>query len=127
MFGELPAWALYARHVDGLVVRNFRARSKDPTDRPAIIFEDVLDADLEGFRPESGSGQNPIVWLHEVVGAMIRGARLRDAAPLFLRVSGERSARIVLAGHGLEPARRIVETTAGAPSDAVRLAEFDRP
>jgi len=127
MFGELPAWALYARHVEGLAVRNFRARYAEPTDRPAIIFDDVLDTDLEGFRPESGSGHNPIVWLHQVVGALIRGARLRHEAPLFLRVSGERSSGILLAGNELESARRILETTAGAAPDAVRRAAPDRP
>jgi hypothetical protein len=121
MFGELPAWALYARHVEGLAIRNFRAGYGEATDRPAIIFDDVLDAELDGFRPERGSGQNPIVWFHEVVGALVRGVRLRQQAPLFLRVSGSVSAAITLTESDLRLAQRPWEATAGAPANAVHF------
>ncbi|MGB9604246.1 MAG: glycoside hydrolase family 28 protein [Bryobacteraceae bacterium] len=122
MFGELPAWTLYARHVEGLVVRNLRARVMQPTNRPALVFDDVLDAELDGFRPESASAENAVVWFHEVIGALVRGVRLKTTVPLFLRVSGEQSASIVLAGNDLGAAARRFELAAGAPADAVRDA-----
>ena len=43
MFGDLPAYALFARHVDGLVVRNFRAVPRSVNEREAFVFEDVLN------------------------------------------------------------------------------------
>jgi polygalacturonase len=41
MFGTLPAWGLYARHVEGLALvdNDFRARSLDQ--RPAVLTDDV--------------------------------------------------------------------------------------
>lgn len=41
-FGELPAWGLYARHVDGLTLRDvsMSLRGRDP--RPAILCDDVI-------------------------------------------------------------------------------------
>jgi hypothetical protein len=107
--------------VEGLAIRNFRAGYGEATDRPAIIFDDVLDAELDGFRPERGSGQNPVVWFHEVVGALVRGVRLRQQAPLFLRVSGSASAAITLTESDLRPAQRPWEATAGAPANAVHF------
>ncbi|MCS7314769.1 MAG: glycosyl hydrolase family 28-related protein [Bryobacterales bacterium] len=123
MFGQLPAWALYARHVEGLVVRNLRARFLQPTDRPAIILDDVLEADLDGFRPETVATESPVLWFHDVLHAFVRGARVRSPTGVFLRVSGPRSDGIALSASDLRAAGRAAETAADAPPNAVRVGD----
>ncbi|MEM0996218.1 MAG: glycoside hydrolase family 28 protein [Bacteroidota bacterium] len=54
MFGELPAWGFYIRHVSGIVLRNVKVRSKKPDYRPAIIYDDVEDLSLEGVEIPGG-------------------------------------------------------------------------
>ena len=44
MFGHLPAVGLFARHVDGLTMRNVRIKLQAPDARPAILFDDVKEA-----------------------------------------------------------------------------------
>ena len=41
MFGELPAWGMYARHVDGLETENVRFRLRRPDYRARTVLEDV--------------------------------------------------------------------------------------
>ena len=41
MFGELPAWGFYVRHVDGLVMKDVMIGIKAPDYRPAMVFDDV--------------------------------------------------------------------------------------
>ena len=41
MFGELPSWAFYVRHVRGLTMKNIRVSLKDEDFRPAFVFDDV--------------------------------------------------------------------------------------
>lgn len=41
MFGELPAWGFYVRHVDGLTMKNIQISIDDPDYRPAMVFDDV--------------------------------------------------------------------------------------
>jgi hypothetical protein len=41
MFGELPAWGFYLRHVHGLRLRNVRLSLKAGDFRPAFVLEDV--------------------------------------------------------------------------------------
>jgi len=41
MFGELPAWAFYVRHVSGLSMKNITAKAVAPDYRPAFVFDDV--------------------------------------------------------------------------------------
>ncbi|WP_230291989.1 glycoside hydrolase family 28 protein [Croceicoccus sp. Ery5] len=55
MFGVLPAWALWARHVDGLVIENFVAATQGD-DRPPSCFDRVRDARLDGLHCSEASG-----------------------------------------------------------------------
>lgn len=41
MFGELPSWGLYLRHIRNITLKNVRLTLKDYDFRPAIVEEDV--------------------------------------------------------------------------------------
>ena len=49
MFGELPAWGLYVRHVDGLRMNNIRFNIAAPDYRPAMVLDDVHKFELQNF------------------------------------------------------------------------------
>lgn len=46
MFGELPAWAFYVRHVEGLVIKNVSVVARKKDYRPAYVFDDVKGLSL---------------------------------------------------------------------------------
>lgn len=57
MFGELPAWGFYLRHVRGLILKNLTIKALAPDYRPAIAGEDVeglvlSDLNILGDRKE---------------------------------------------------------------------------
>lgn len=41
MFGVLPAWGLYCRHVDGISLERLTLSTQRPDYRPALVFDDV--------------------------------------------------------------------------------------
>jgi len=47
MFGELPSWGFYVRHVNGLSMKNISLIAKFPDYRPAFVFDDVSDLTLK--------------------------------------------------------------------------------
>ena len=47
MFGELPSWAFYVRHTKGLKMKNIKVSLKDKDFRPAFVFDDVHDVELD--------------------------------------------------------------------------------
>ena len=51
MFGELPAWALYVRHVDGLTLRNINFYLRDTDFRPAFVFDDAENIIFDSVSP----------------------------------------------------------------------------
>jgi len=56
MFGNMPAWALFARHVHGLAVRDATFTFDQKDERPAFRLEDVRTADFDTARVQrSGS------------------------------------------------------------------------
>jgi hypothetical protein len=117
MWGVLPAWGLYVRHVDGLNLRNFDASWSTEDQRPAAVFDDVADLTLDGFRPASAAGPAPLLWLNNAAGALIRGSRPAPSA-LFLRVSGQASRGIVFTGNDWSQAQRPYELQ-GADAGAI--------
>jgi hypothetical protein len=50
MFGELPAWGFYVRHVEGLQMKNVVLKLKKADYRPAIVFDDVDGLKLEALK-----------------------------------------------------------------------------
>ncbi|OYU54797.1 MAG: glycoside hydrolase [Chitinophagaceae bacterium BSSC1] len=46
MFGELPAWGFYMRHAEGIQFKNFKISYKDADFRPAMVFDDVKNVQL---------------------------------------------------------------------------------
>jgi hypothetical protein len=47
MFGPLPAAAVYARHVDGLALRDVRATVAGDDPRPWLVTDDVAGLVIE--------------------------------------------------------------------------------
>jgi hypothetical protein len=69
MFGELPAWGLYVRHVDGLSMRNVTVKIKKPDYRPAMVFDDVKGLKMTELKIEGDEKPEDPIVLKDVVKA----------------------------------------------------------
>jgi hypothetical protein len=96
MFTDLPATALYGRHVAGLVLEDVEHTLAQPDVRPAIVVDDVRDLRVRTLRAGSPAEGGPMVWLHGVRDAQIRDLR-PAAGTTVARVSGRASSRVRLA------------------------------
>ena len=61
LFGVLPAYGIYARHVRGLTVEDVTLRNKVEDERPAVVLDDVTDASFPGFVADVKSGVPAVV------------------------------------------------------------------
>ena len=61
MFGELPAWGLYVRHMDGLTMKNINFSIASPDYRPSIVIDDVRNLDIKALNIEGDRKPNQII------------------------------------------------------------------
>ncbi|TDD94286.1 glycoside hydrolase family 28 protein [Flavobacterium cellulosilyticum] len=58
MFGELPAYGFYIRHVNGITMKNIKLTLDNSDFRPAFVFDDVQDITMNKIAiPDSKKGQ----------------------------------------------------------------------
>ena len=60
MFGELPAWGFYVRHVEGLTMKNVKIKIKKKDYRPALVLDDVNGLTVEGLKVKGDKKLNPL-------------------------------------------------------------------
>jgi hypothetical protein len=61
MFGELPSWGFYVRHVEGIIMKDVRLRIAAPDYRPAFVFDDVRDLMMKGIKVHGERNQSDII------------------------------------------------------------------
>jgi polygalacturonase len=49
MFGKLPAWAFYVRHVDGLLFKNITLKATGQDTRHVMVFDDTQDLHIDNM------------------------------------------------------------------------------
>lgn len=92
MFGILPAFGLFARHVRRLNIDNVRCTPTMGDARPALICDDVQDLEVVGF--SGGSGRGPLVRLEDVRSAYV--GSLSAGLGHLLDVTGALTARVAI-------------------------------
>lgn len=61
MFGELPAWAFYVRHVNGLKLKNISVKAKNTDYRSAFVFDDVVGLEMGKIKIEENDSNLQII------------------------------------------------------------------
>jgi hypothetical protein len=122
MFGRLPAYGFYCRHVNGLRFDNVRVETRKPDMRPLLLCEDVKNLRVTGLAGDAPAGGEPLLVFRNVRRAFIHGCWAPPHTSTFLSVEGEGSSAISLVGNALGEAGKSVETLKGSPSDAVSEA-----
>jgi hypothetical protein len=121
MFGRLPGYGLYVRHVDGLRLSGIQISSPDGDPRPMMVCDDVRNlAVREVTGTPSGQGQPFLHW-NDVSDASVQGCVAPPETGVYLRVTGEHSRDISLIGNDLSKATKAVDG-ATAPANAVFTA-----
>ena len=75
MFGTLPAYGFYCRHVDGLTLRNIDIDYEVADNRPAILCEDVQDLTLDQIKSAVEESTTAQILLRNTRNTWLSGCR----------------------------------------------------
>ncbi|MBN2218463.1 MAG: glycoside hydrolase family 28 protein [Pirellulales bacterium] len=100
MFGKLPAYGLYCRHVRGLTLDGVRLETDAPDDRHALVLDDVAGANISGLSCRQAPSAAATIGLVNTRDSLIRGC-LPEGKGAFLRLAGKETSGISLIGNDL--------------------------
>jgi hypothetical protein len=121
MLGPMPAYGLYARNVHGLTLQNIRFQLATPDLRPALIFDHVQDAAINGLSVEGNPSAESVLRMIDSKDVLFTAARLLTKASTFLQVEGAANECIVLDGGEFSKAQTPLALKDKATSSAVRI------
>ena len=119
--GVLPAYGIYARGVRGLTLNSVRLEVAASEARPAVVFDRVNDATVNGLSAQGDQSEESVVRLINARDVLVTAARVLAPAPAFLQVEGSESEGIVVNGGDLSKSARPLVITAGARPGAVKM------
>jgi hypothetical protein len=150
MFGALPAYGFYCRHVSGLTLSNLQLSfddgfwrlapeegrkiqwvTDDGVPRPsepgqpgyAMVCDDVSDLDIEGLRARPSTTGDPLIRFVNVHGAIVRACMPPEHTGIFLEAVGSHTSGIRLIGNDLSRAKTALVLGNEVEPDAV--VQFD--
>ena len=118
MFGELPAYGLFCRHVKNLMLDSLHFSLEDADQRPAIVADDADGLDLVSFRAAPPSAGQPLIHLNNVRQALINGARAFPGTGKFLRLQGQSTQNVHLVANDLSAIALPFDVDADVPPGA---------
>jgi hypothetical protein len=119
--GVFPAYALYARNVRGLTLNNVRFEVSGAEARPAVVFDHVEDAALNGLNLQGTKEAESALRFIETRDVLLSATRLLAPAAVFLQVEGAGSSGITVDGGDLSKAAMPLALKANALASSVRL------
>ena len=121
MFGALPAYGLYCRHVKGLRLSNIQLRAGSADLRHAMAFDDVENLAIDGLDAAFWPGGAAMLSLTQTHWAMVRGCQPQAEAGTFLKLAGDRSQHIALMANDLRGAGKAAEVAPEVPKDVLSV------
>ncbi len=119
--GTLPAYGIYARNVRGLSLRDVRLEVLEADLRPAVVFDHVEDAAINGLNVQSNPNSESAVRMIDSKQTLITAARVLTPGAVFLQVEGAGSEGITIDGGDISKAAKSLTFANGATDSAVKM------
>jgi hypothetical protein len=87
MFGILPSYGLYCRHVEGLKLRDINLTLQSPDYRPALICDDVSRVVIDSFDAHKSKGAESVIRFQKVKKALICNCAPSEEMSDFIKVT----------------------------------------
>ncbi|HWR37398.1 MAG TPA: glycosyl hydrolase family 28 protein [Clostridia bacterium] len=119
--GVLPAYGMYARNVRGLTLHNVRFEVATPDLRPAVIFDKVEDASVNGLSAQGNVMAESLLRFIDSRDVLMTASRVLTPAAVMLQLEGSRNEAITVEGGDLSKAASPVAFSRGAAPASVKV------
>jgi len=120
MFGELPAYGLFCRHAETLVLDNVHFHLEKPDARPAMILDRVEDLDLRTLSAAPPSSEEPAISLRDVRRCLVQGVRAQAGTKTLFKLAGAQTDGIRALGNDFSDATTAFQVAPEIGKSALR-------
>jgi len=121
MFGTLPAYGFFCRHVTGLRFQNLRLQTSAADYRHAVVLDDVKDTVLDSIDAPFATGAAGMILCANSQDILIRNCRPPVGTELFLDLRGQQTKNILLSSNDFGRAKEISRLGADVSESALAL------
>lgn len=121
--GTPPAYGMFARNVRGLTLSNVRFELKSDDQRPAMAFENVSDAAINGLAAHGSEKAEALLRFSNVREVLVSAARVLSPAAAFVKLVGPTNQGITIEGGDISKAARPLVLVDNATAKAVKLRQ----
>ncbi len=118
--GVPPSYGLFARNVRGLTLHDVTFTLASPDRRPALVFDHVSDAAINGLSVDAHPEAESALRLVASREVLLTRPRVVSPAAAFLQVEGAGCERISVEGGDIAKAAKPLAATRGASVDSVK-------
>lgn len=118
MFGILPAYGFYCRHVKGLLIDNLKLHTAAADTRHAVRFDDVETVAVRGLDVAGAPGGAALLRLVQARDVQLGGIAVRTPADVLLELEGAQTRKIVLQQGAVQGVKQLSIAAPGVPADA---------
>jgi len=118
--GTPPAYGIYARNVHGLTLDNVRLEVKTADLRPAVVFDHVADAAVNGLSAQGNPKAESLLRFIDTRDVLLTAVRVLTPAAVFLKIEEASSAEITIDGGDTSKAAKPLAFSGGATAKAVK-------
>jgi hypothetical protein len=119
--GTPPAYGMFARNVRGLTLNNVRFELKSDDARPAVVFENVSDATVNGLSAHGNVKAEALLRFTNAREILLTASRVLTSAAAFLKLVGPNNQGITIDGGDITKAAKPLVLTNGATAKSVKL------
>ena len=119
MFGPLPAYGLYCRHVKGLKLRNIQLQLAKSDQRHALVAENCENLSIDDLDAPFSQDAAALIRLTDIKGALISGCRPPAGTDTFLKLQGSASKGVLLVANDLNHAGKVAVIAPNVPKTAL--------
>jgi hypothetical protein len=119
--GTPPAFGMYARNVRGLTLNNVRFEVLKKDLRPALVFERVSDAAVNGLSVQGNTEAEALIRLTNSQDVLFAGTRVLTPTSALLKLVGPKSAAITIDGGDVSKVQKPLLVSGGAVAKSVTL------
>jgi polygalacturonase len=127
MFGTLPAYGFFCRHVSGLKLQNVRLESLTADYRHAVVFDDVKEAVVDCLYAPFAPGAAGIIRCTNSRDIIISKCRPPEHTELFLELDGKDTKNILLMCNDFGNVRKLSHFRGNVPESVLTLAANKLP